>query len=119
MNKRKVGNAYEEQAAKLLAQKGYEILERNFFCRQGEVDIIAREGGYLVFVEVKYRRNTGCGHAEEAVGQRKQYHIGRVALYYLVKKGLPQDTPCRFDVAALSGETFRIYKNAFPYRVQG
>lgn len=116
MNKRKIGNEYEDRAAKFLEHMGYEILERNFFCRQGEIDIIAREGGYLVFVEVKYRKNTGCGEPQEAVHPLKQYRIGRAALYYLVRNGFSAEYPCRFDVAAVAGNKIRIYRNAFPYR---
>ncbi len=54
-NKRQTGAAYEEQAARFLLEQGYQILERNYRCRQGEIDVIARDGSYLVFVEVKYR----------------------------------------------------------------
>ena len=55
MNKRQLGTVYEQKAAAYLQQQGYEILECNFRCRIGEIDIIAREGEYLCFVEVKYR----------------------------------------------------------------
>ena len=55
MNRRETGSRYEKQAAVYLEQKGYEILEMNFRCRRGEIDLVARDGEYLVFVEVKYR----------------------------------------------------------------
>ena len=57
VNKRKVGTDYEKQAAEYLKKKGLKILEQNFYCRMGEIDIIAKDREYLVFVEVKYRRN--------------------------------------------------------------
>ena len=57
---RQVGRHYEKVAEKCLESQGYQILERNFSCRRGEIDLIAREGGYLVFVEVKYRKTTRC-----------------------------------------------------------
>lgn len=114
MNKRKIGAFYEEQAAQYLEGKGYCILEKNFRCRQGEIDLIARDGDTLVFVEVKYRMNDVCGEPEEAVDFRKQKKIRRVAEYYLLCSGLPQDINCRFDVAALDGSgEIRYYENAF------
>ena len=61
MSTHSLGNGYEQKAAEFLRREGYEILERNFRCRQGEIDLIAREGVYLVFVEVKYRRDGGSG----------------------------------------------------------
>ena len=56
MNKRKTGTAYEKKAAAYLKEKGYHILKRNYRCPLGEIDLIAEENGYLVFIEVKYRR---------------------------------------------------------------
>ena len=61
MNKRKTGTEYEELAARWLIEKGYEILEKNYRCRIGEIDLIARDGRYLVFVEVKYRSDEKAG----------------------------------------------------------
>lgn len=115
MNKRKTGTKYETFAAEYLEKQGYEILERNFRCRLGEIDLIARDGLYLVFIEVKYRKNTSCGSAATAVFSKKQQSISRVAAFYLLKKHLPESTPCRFDVAAIDGEEIQIYKNAFDY----
>ena len=115
MNKRKVGAAYEEKAAAYLQSRGYFILCRNFFSRQGEIDIIAREGGYLVFIEVKYRKNGAKGDPAEAVTPAKQRVICRTADYYRLKKGYGEETPCRFDVVAVLGEEITLYKDAFPY----
>ena len=70
------------QAAAYLKKKGYQILEANFRCRFGEIDLIARDGGYLVFIEVKYR-SSPTGDSLEAVNRRKQRKIIRVAEYYL------------------------------------
>ena len=83
-NKRKIGEKYERRAGAYLEEKGYEILEYNFRCRSGEIDIIARDGEYLVFCEVKYRAGNGKGHPAEAVGFRKQSVISKCALYYMV-----------------------------------
>ena len=62
-NKRMEGSRYEKLAARYLEQKGMDILELNYRCRTGEIDIIARDGEYLVFVEVKYRKTKRAGYA--------------------------------------------------------
>lgn len=112
-NRRRTGSRWEERAAAFLTRAGYEILERNFSCRQGEIDLIARDGAYLVFVEVKYRRNLGSGSPLEAVNPAKQEKIRRTALYYLYRRGYGEDTPCRFDVVAVTGERFSLIRDAF------
>ena len=83
INKRQLGSRYEEKAAACLEQRGWRILERNYRCRQGEVDLICRDGGYLVFVEVKYRSDDRFGAPAEAVDGRKQARIRGAAAYYL------------------------------------
>lgn len=112
-NKRTIGTAYEEQAVLFLQQKGYYIVEKNFRCRQGEIDIVARDGQYLVFVEVKYRKASANGLPEEAVDRRKQQKIIRTAQYYLYQKNLGEDCPCRFDVVGICGDRIRLTQNAF------
>ena len=113
---KEVGNQYEALAAEYLQKKGYGIIERNFHCRQGEIDLIARDGEYLCFVEVKYRSTNESGLPEEAVDLRKQRQISRVAAWYLTEKGLDIYTPCRFDVVAIEGEEIRLYRDAFFYQ---
>lgn len=115
MNKRAVGTAYEKLAGEYLKQQGYEILEYNFRCRIGEIDMIAKDGAYLVFVEVKYRSSGKSGNPLEAVNQRKQRVISKVASYYCLTHGYPDTKPCRFDVVAISGEEYTLIKNAFEY----
>lgn len=112
-NKRALGAAKEALAEAYLRGQGYEILERNFYSRMGEIDLIAREDGYLVFLEVKYRKSSMSGHPAEAVTYRKQQKIYAAARYYLYKKGFPTDMPCRFDVVAIQGEEITLIKNAF------
>lgn len=85
----------------------------NFYSRHGEIDIIANEDGYLVFVEVKYRKNTICGRPWEAVDYRKQQNLKYTASYYMMKKGYVPETPCRFDVVSILGSKISLYKNAF------
>ena len=115
-NKRALGTDYEELAAAWLEEQGFAILERNFRCRTGEIDIIAQEGEYLAFVEVKYRTWEEQGDPAEAVDIYKQRGISRVAVSYLLKKHLPEDTPCRFDVIAISPKGITLYRDAFPFQ---
>ena len=114
VNKRKTGEYYEKEAAAYLREQGYRILEMNFRCRQGEIDIIARDGAALVFVEVKYRSGRGSGYALEAVTPSKQRTICRVADYYRVSRRVPEDCPCRFDVTAVDAGRITLIRNAFP-----
>ena len=115
MNKRIVGTAYEKLAGAYLQQQGYEILEYNFRCRTGELDIIAKDGRYLVFVEVKYRSSRQKGNPLEAVHRKKQQIISKTASYYCLKHGYRENTPCRFDVVGICGEEYTLVKNAFEY----
>lgn len=86
----------------------------NFYCKSGEIDLVARDGKYLVFVEVKYRRTKMSGYASAAVDWRKQQKISRAAQFYLIRYGYG-DVPCRFDVVAIDGNEIRWIKNAFDY----
>ncbi len=92
----------------------------NFRCRQGEIDLILKDGGYLVFAEVKYRANDQHGQAIEAIGPKKRQTICRVSRFYLQMRRMPEDTPVRYDVFAIDGdrigtEQIRWVKDAFPY----
>ena len=115
MNKRATGAEYEKLASDFLKQQGYQILVHNYRCRSGEIDMIAKDGAYLVFVEVKYRSNTKTGEPLEAVDVRKQRVISKVAAYYCYSHGYGETTPCRFDVVSICGEEYRLIQNAFEY----
>ena len=110
MNNRQTGNAYEQMAAEYLQKKGMIIL-----------DIIGRDGKYLVFVEVKYRSGDEKGNAAEAVTTAKQRTICRVADYYRYLHHYGEDTWVRYDVVAIQGEKIQWIPNAFPhyYRTRG
>ena len=115
MNTRQKGMEYETLAAEYLAGRGYAILEKNFRCRCGEIDLVARQGICLVFVEVKYRRDGGCGEASQAVDRRKQQRLSRTAMCYCLERVIPEDIPCRFDVISVTGRELRHYENAFDF----
>ena len=118
MNKRAVGENYEQMAAGYLQSRGARIVECNFHSRRGEIDLIMRESGYLVFVEVKYRRDGQTGDPLEAVDRAKQRRISRTAQYYCLTHGYGETTPCRFDVAAVLGTDgeVRLVKHAFEFQ---
>lgn len=103
MDKRKIGERFEEAACIYMKERGFRILERNFRCRQGEIDVIGEEEGYLVFVEVKYRASGVSGRAAEAVTAGKQGKICRTADYYRYCHGIGDDRAVRYDVVAIDG----------------
>lgn len=110
------GRTGEEIAAAYLARKGYQILSRNYRCRYGEIDIVARHGQTLVFVEVKAGRSGNFGTPESWVDGRKQQHLGNAAAVYLDEHGIA-DVDCRFDVVAIllerGGARVQHIENAF------
>lgn len=108
------GRAGEEEAARQLIARGYEIVRRNFRTARGEIDIIARHKGMLVFVEVKTRQNAFFGTPQEAVDHRKQNRLRNMARYYLYSKGMPEAL-CRFDVVSVTLDTraVEVIENAF------
>ncbi len=113
MNKRAVGTEYETLAASYLAKNGYHIICKNYRCRAGEIDLVAREQGYLVFIEVKYRSSESSGSALEAVDAKKQQRIVRVAKWYLMERHISEDQPVRFDVVAIDGTDVHLVRDAF------
>ncbi len=115
MNKRQTGTQWETQAAEYLIQNGMRIAEKNFRCRQGEIDLIGYHEGYLVFVEVKYRSTFGSGYALAAVDYRKQCRICKVADYYRYSRGLGEDISVRYDVIGIQNGNIEWIQNAFPH----
>lgn len=118
MNKRETGERYEQAACDYLRARGVAVLEKNFSCRQGEIDIIGRYEEYLIFAEVKYRTSGKFGTAEAAVTTGKQKKICRVADYYRFLHGIGDDNPIRYDVIAIQkqengDDTIKWYQNAF------
>ncbi len=117
LNKRTIGQATEEMACNFLISRGGRILEKNYRCKQGEIDIIAADGRYICFIEVKYRQNNRYGEPSEALTASKIQHICKVSKFYLYSKYKSYDLPVRYDVIAISPEekmlTFKWIKNAF------
>lgn len=97
MHNRDLGNWGEGQAAKFLRKKGYEIITRNFYSYQGEIDIIAKDKNEIVFCEVKTRRNISFGMPADSVNYYKKKHIQATAKYYLYKNNI-NNTSVRFDI---------------------
>lgn len=116
MNKRKLGEQYEKLVRRCLEESNVEIKDLNYRNRIGEIDIIAKDGEYLVFFEVKFRSNNIYGLAEEAVGYKKQKTICKVARNYIYDKNIYLDTAIRFDVIVIFNGDIKWYKNAFDYR---
>lgn len=112
------GKEGEKIAAEYLKKNGYRIVENNYRCPIGEIDIIARDKNELVFVEVKARKSSALGFPEQAVGIQKQRKMSQLALWYLQEKRL-HDTNARFDVVAIlmlpSGNDVRLIRHAFDF----
>jgi len=116
LNKRFVGSTGESIACRFLKDKGYKIIEKNFRCRSGEIDIVAMDGEDLCFIEVKMRKSSSYGPPYLAVTPQKQKQISIAALNYLKKTTLKY-SGIRFDVVSInlenSTEKIELFKGAF------
>ncbi|NWG04278.1 MAG: YraN family protein [Syntrophaceae bacterium] len=116
MQKKELGKRGEEIALQFLKKKGYRIIERNYVCKMGEMDMIGKEKDTLVFIEVKTRATTEFGPPQLAVHASKQRQLSKVALNYLNEKKL-KEVKARFDVVAILlgplGEEIELIKDAF------
>ncbi len=119
-----IGASGEETAVKILKKHGYKILEKNYRTKMGEIDIIALDGEYTCFVEVKLRKNDDFGSPGDFIDERKQQKIIKTAQYYAVEKGI-YDSPMRFDAVLINADFSKknrkfeaeVIKDAF--RLQG
>ncbi|MEM9256031.1 MAG: YraN family protein [Pseudomonadota bacterium] len=92
------GKQYETLAARWLSENGLKIIARNFSCRRGEIDLIALDGNYLVFVEVRGRTNARFAGAAASIDRRKRLKVIRAAQSFLKQRSEHSHRPCRFDV---------------------
>ena len=103
-SKTELGILGESAACREMERQGYEILARRYRTRYGEIDVIARHGATLVFIEVKLRASDACGGAFEAVTPIKRARLIRMATDYLSRQRRLADAPCRFDIVGVSGD---------------
>lgn len=119
-SKIRTGKQGEDIAIRHLQKLGYQILERNYRCPLGEIDIVAREGKAIIFVEVKSRKTEAFGEPEQAVGKAKQKKMSLLSLYYL-EQNRCSSRDARFDVVAVkmlpSGTEIKLIRNAFDLAV--
>lgn len=113
-----LGDCWELYAERYLITKGLILCEKNFHCRQGEIDLIMKDNDCIVFVEVKYRKNNHFGGAIAAVTNKKQQKIIKTATFFLQQQNLNEyNTACRFDIVAIEGDAnnpnIQWLKNAF------
>lgn len=113
-NLRETGSHYEKVAGAYLEEKGYQILEYNFRCPYSEIDIVALDGNYVVFCEVKYRKRKNGVRPLEAIDSKKQKRISMAALFYVSRHNMASKA-CRFDVIGISDEEITHIENAFEY----
>ncbi|MEO7742838.1 MAG: YraN family protein [Usitatibacter sp.] len=111
------GGEAEEQAARFLARRGLQLVARNYRTRLGEIDLIAREGATLVFVEVRLRKDSRFGGAVESITARKRRRIAAAARQYLMH--MPRVPACRFDVVCIEGDEATWIRGAFAVDSQG
>ena len=103
IDRRKLGSLQEQRARRYLGGHGLSLVQNNFNCRAGEIDLIMRDRrGYVVFVEVRYRKSDRHGSALDTVGPAKQRKLRLAAAWFLKTRNW-QHKPCRFDVVAITG----------------
>ncbi|MDC0609272.1 YraN family protein [Vibrio sp.] len=110
-----IGSKYEDLASSYLKKFGMKLVEQNFHCRGGELDLVMLDNQVIVFVEVKYRKSQEHGHAAEAVTPAKRKKLIKSSTVWLLKHGYSYyDTEFRFDVVAIHDDGQRIewFKNA-------
>lgn len=108
------GSRAENDACAFLVAQGLEFQTKNFRCPLGEIDLIMRDGEYLIFVEVRFRHDPDFGTSIETISKNKCQRIIRTALYYLQQEKLLDKVFCRFDVVGMDAENNLLWiKNAF------
>ena len=103
LNARNKGTILESMAIDYLKNKGVLLIQRNFCCKLGEIDLICKDQNELIFIEVRYRKNNTYGNAEESINYKKRQKLIKAALYFLQNTKKYDNSPCRFDVIAING----------------
>jgi len=111
MDRTAIGKKGEALARKYFEEKGFNIVDRNFRCSYGEIDLVLRKDKALRFAEIKFRRTLVYGVPQESVVRRKQRRIRNTALLWLKQRHLPIDSEIHFDVLAISEKTGKITYN--------
>src|SRR5439155_9219601 len=109
---RAAGAEAERRAEEFLTAIGFQVLERNYTCKGGELDLVCDDGGTLVFVEVRARRRGDWGTPEETISATKRRRLLHAARHYLMIRCY-EERACRFDVVAIEGGELRHHQNAF------
>jgi putative endonuclease len=112
LGRRARGAQAEDDAIKVLRKAGYRVVDRNFRCRIGELDVVALDGDTLVFIEVRSRRDVSFGGGIAAISGAKMKQVARVAAAYVAIRR-PVFTTCRFDVVAVTGDEITHIRDAF------
>lgn len=115
MNTKKTGQIAEHKALDYLNNQGLKLVLQNYSCRMGEIDLIMRDGAYLVFIEVRYRVSAAYGGGLASVTDSKRQKIMKTSMHYMMKYKVYDKFPLRFDVLSIDGNLDEItwVKNAF------
>lgn len=113
MNRKKIGDVGESFAIDYLVKNGMTIIDRNYYTKYGEIDIVFKDGKYLVFAEVKDRNGSAWGTSTDAVTYTKTRKIYNSARIYLYNKHISENSFIRFDVIAIQNGEINWIKNAF------
>lgn len=115
MSTQQSGQVAEEKALEYLLKKNLQLVTRNYNCRLGEIDLVMREGSYLVFIEVRFRTNSSFGGGIASITYAKKQKIIKTAYHFIMKYKLESQCPLRFDVVSIDGQLGEItwLKDAF------
>jgi len=115
LNKRIIGDGGESLAVDFLLNNNIKVIERNFYTRHGEIDLIYKDNGYLVFAEVKERTGRNFGNALEAITYRKANNILWASKVYIYARHIDERIPIRYDVIGINNGEITWIKNAFSF----
>ncbi len=112
--RQQLGALHESRACTYLEKQGLKLVEKNFYCQFGEIDLVMQAPTELVFVEVRYRSDSSMLSSLESIGPHKRNCLRKSAMYYLVSHRITE-VPCRFDIIGFDAAQFKWIKNAFQF----